>query len=167
MENVDFEKVYTVKIINVKDQKISETNFKKILHNILPCGVNLLKWKKTESSLCDQCNCNETIAHLLLECNYSAQVWTVVNRALNIEVSLKDIVLGLELKDNTNMIVSIMVYLIYKEWLTLSFDGRVRNRVLNRIYFRNELLWYSNVYSKVAKLKCLVPEIKKVSEAFA
>ena len=50
IENIDFEKVYCNKVVNIKDNKLAETNYK-ILHNILPCGENLLKWKRKDTSM--------------------------------------------------------------------------------------------------------------------
>ena len=41
--DIDFEYVYKCKIVNIRDKKLDETNFK-IMHGILPCNVNLVKW---------------------------------------------------------------------------------------------------------------------------
>ena len=53
------------KIKAVKDKKLAETNFK-ILNNILPCNRNLLKWGKSETSLCCFCQEEETISHFIV-----------------------------------------------------------------------------------------------------
>ena len=69
--NITFTDVYLRKISNIKDKKIAEFNYK-IIHNILPCGVNLLKWKKKDHDKCDICGQKETIEHLIFECTYAS-----------------------------------------------------------------------------------------------
>ena len=66
----DFEKAYLLKVLRIKDKKISEMNFK-ILHNILPCNKNLNLWKKSNSVNCTICSQEETIEHLLYSCHYA------------------------------------------------------------------------------------------------
>ncbi len=64
--DIDFKQVYKNKIINIKDNRFAEANFK-IIHRILPCGVNLHKWKKKTDNKCDVCDNKESIEHLF-EC---------------------------------------------------------------------------------------------------
>ena len=70
----NFNQIYTIKVKNIKDYKLAETNFK-ILHYILPCAANLVNWKKSLSNKCSVCNEVETIEHLLFHCNYAQHIW--------------------------------------------------------------------------------------------
>ena len=71
---INFKTVYTNKVAKIKDIKLAETNLK-ILHNILPCGENLVKWKKVESPECSICHHIESVTHLIYECEYSRQIY--------------------------------------------------------------------------------------------
>ena len=52
MEN-DNDALYT-KICNSKENKLKEFYFK-IIHGILPCNVNLARWRVRIRNLCDVC----------------------------------------------------------------------------------------------------------------
>ena len=62
--------------------------------------------------------------------------------------TLSDIVLGQNISQNINMIISIVVYLIYKEWLLLSMEERGRTANVCWMFYKRELQWYSNVYKQ-------------------
>lgn len=89
-EKLDFKHVYCKKVVEIKDVKLAETNYK-VLQNILPCGENLFKWKKRDSALCPICNVKENVMHLIYECNYANKIWTFVKNVLNEDLKLKDI----------------------------------------------------------------------------
>ena len=69
IDKEELDKEYTLKIVHIKDKKISEINFK-ILHNILPCNKNVLSWKKSNSKYCTVCSQEKRIEHLLYNCGY-------------------------------------------------------------------------------------------------
>ena len=54
--------------------------------------------------------------------------------------------------------------MIYKEWLTLSLDGKERKNNPNLRYFVTELKWYKKIYEKVDILKKYTPSIKCLLE---
>ena len=60
---------------------MKEFNFK-MLHGILSCGANLHKWKIRNSSVCDVCDQDQTIIHLLFECKHVERLWTSVGEVL-------------------------------------------------------------------------------------
>jgi hypothetical protein len=122
IEKEDLDKAYTLKIVHIKDKKISEMNFK-ILHNILPCNKNLLSWKKSNSKYCTVCSQEETIEHLLYNCEYAQSIWKDVKVSMNIEISLIDIICGINLDKTTSFIISLIAFLIYKDWLITSLNN--------------------------------------------
>ena len=79
-----------MKMINIKDKKIAEFNYK-VLHNILPCNVNLVRWKKAENKKCMFCKEDEDIPHLLFNCMYAQTIWKKLKNDCNFNVSLEDI----------------------------------------------------------------------------
>ena len=138
--------IYTDKIIGIKDNKLAETNYK-ILYKILPCGVNLKKWKKKDSDICDICNKTETIQHLIYECQYAKFLWSKIEKALNTNISLLDIVFGKKSQPDMNMFISLVVYLIYKEWITYSMNFDKRPTSLNMNKYTQELITYKKIYN--------------------
>ena len=51
-QNLEFSTSYQKKILDIKENKLAEFNYK-VLHNILPCGVNLNMWRIIETKKCD------------------------------------------------------------------------------------------------------------------
>ena len=66
--------VFVSRVHQEREKKLKEFDFK-VLHGILPCGVNFKKWKITNSNICDVCDAEQTIAHLLFECEYISGLW--------------------------------------------------------------------------------------------
>ena len=150
-KEIDFERVYYKKVVEIKDLKLAETNYK-LLHNILPCGENLRKWRKRPNAICDICGAHDTVCHLIFECIYAREIWDFVHHILDSEINLFDIVCGTDISNHNNFIISVFVYLIYKEWLVLSLDNKVRKQQVCWSYYKNELNWRSKVYSNVNTL---------------
>ena len=67
--DIDERTVFVRRVCQEREKKLKEFNFK-VLHGILPCGVNLKKWKIRNTNICDVCDEEQTIAHLLFECEY-------------------------------------------------------------------------------------------------
>ena len=57
-----------------------------MLHGISSCGANLHKWKIRNSSVCDVCDQDQTIVHLLFECKHVERLWTGVGEALGMNI---------------------------------------------------------------------------------
>ena len=128
-DNIDFKSVYTNKISTLKDKKIAEFNFK-VLHQILPCNVNLFRWKKKMSDLCEICNIPETIQHELYHCKKVRNLWQELNTILNTNISIEDIVLGLNIGKTDNFVLSLIAFLVYKDWLLKSLNNENQNNTL-------------------------------------
>ena len=120
-ENTDFDNVYKNKIKSVKENKLAETNFK-ILHGILPCGVNLKRWRISNSDKCTICNDVENISHPIYQCIYAKCIWEKISQLMGITICLEDIIFGERLSDEVNFVVSLITFIIYKDWLILSLE---------------------------------------------
>lgn len=141
-------KSYVKKVKLIKDKKLSETNFK-ILNNILPCNRNLYKWGKRDTVLCDICQEEETISHLLYYCRYAQTVWSVINQVFGNEygdISHDNVIFGVDLDMSLNYVISIVVYYIYRDWLVCSLENKVRKQRVSVKYFKNYLTHRQNVY---------------------
>ncbi len=160
----DLKKVCLKKIVQIKDLKLAETNFK-ILHNTLPCGDNLLKWKKKNTSNCSICHVRESIAHLICDCVYAQQIWTVFTNVFEIDINLEDIVFGQNMTCEMNLMISLTVYLLYKEWLESSFEDKVRCANVNWRKYHSELKWYLKIYSEIDSMKMHITNIRKFMES--
>ena len=98
-ETINFKTMYLENIYFIKDKKLSEFNFK-MMNYILPCNVNLYHWKKSITKMCNICNREESIEHLLYQCNYAQSIWNDFSRITGIAITLKSIITGYNL-DNT------------------------------------------------------------------
>ena len=148
MNDIDFQYVYETKVKCVKDKKLAEFNFK-LLQNILPCNVNLVKWKKHESKLCDLCGIEEDIKHLLYTCDFAKGIWTEFTKVSGIDIELQDIVLGVRLDSTNTFIVSMFAYLIYKDWLIHSLNSSPRSRHASLMLMKSDLKYRSSIYSTI------------------
>ena len=63
---------FTKKVAFAKEIKLKEFNFK-VLHFILPCYLNLMRWK-----IRDICAETQTIEQLLYMCVYVRHLWQIV-----------------------------------------------------------------------------------------
>ena len=145
------------KVLNIKDKKLAETNFK-ILYNVLPCGYNLKRWKKIQSDKCSICNASETILHLLYYCKYAQEIWSEIEDALDTEIKVDDIFLGHE-NDIINHIYSFILYYIYKDWLILSLEQKKRNTSPNTRLLKYDLERQCAIYKSTK-----TPVLKQTGE---
>ena len=90
---IDERTVFTRRICCEKEKKLKEFNFE-MLHGILSCGANLHKWKIRNSSVCDVCDQDQTIIHLLFECKHVERLWTSVGEALGMNITQDSIMCG-------------------------------------------------------------------------
>mgnify|MGYP000527767340 FL=1 len=89
-----WENVYIAKIKEIYEKRISEFNYK-LLHGILNNNVCVSKWNKTVSPLCEVCNVNEDIKHLLYDCKIVKHIWERISIYLKFDVTWKIVVLCL------------------------------------------------------------------------
>ena len=135
---------FTKKIKLEKEIKLKEFNFK-LLHGILPCNRNLEKWKLKSNDQCDVCSLPQTIEHLLYDCTYVKPLWKLIEKYLGVNIGYKQI-LGLDNLFKEDAIVTIICFLIYKEWLVLSLENKKRNRHISMSYYKGELVLRTEIY---------------------
>ena len=164
--DITFKDVYFRKISNIKDKKIAEVNYK-IIHNILPCGVNLLKWKKKDNDKCEICGNKETIEHLIFECPYASTLWSKLQDTFNIKLELQNILFGIAMQPYMTMITSLLAYLIYKEWVNLSLHNKTREITPSFTRYANELEYCRLVYINIQKLSQYNTYIEQLVSSFS
>ena len=131
--------------------KLKEFNFK-LLHGCLPCHRNLMKWNIKDNDHCDVCGESQTLEHLLYECCYVPPLWHTVEVVFNTDITYRRI-LGIAEDFDYDRRATILCFLIYKEWLLLSLEGKKRNSVTALEYFKCELTLRQRIYEKCECIK--------------
>ena len=133
---------------------MKEFNFK-LLHGILSCGTNIHKWKIRNSSVCDVCDQIQTIIHLLFECKHVGlhdveRLWRSVGEALGMNITQDSIICGCMDGNfySNNTVITLICFLIYKDWLIRSLDNKKRSVDFNRELFKCELKLRMAIYEK-------------------
>ena len=144
LPNCDETSLFTTKVINEKEVKLREFNFK-LLHGILPCNKNLKRWKLKGNDMCDVCNNQQSIEHLLFDCQYVKSLWQKVNSIFNVDISFQQI-LGYDSYLHVNNVITIVCFLIYKDWLLKSLVNKKRDESPNIEYFRSEIALRLKIY---------------------
>ena len=144
----DLDNIFRFKVSREKEIKLKEFNFK-VLHGILPCNKNLQKWRIKLSDKCDVCDMSQSIQHLLVDCQYVKPLWCKVDNLFNIRVTFP-IILGVE-SSKYNNVLTVISFLIYKEWLLASLAQKSRPRSTNLIFFKEELSFRIAIYLKCKK----------------
>ena len=137
---------FTKNVSQENEIKLKEFNFK-VLHGILPCNRNLMRWQIRQYDSCDVCGETQTIKHLLYDCSYVKPLWHIVNVVYGTNVNFKQI-LGLDEMFDHNAVTTIICFVIYKEWLLLSLDNKKRSPVIALAYFKNELNIRIEIYER-------------------
>ena len=137
------------KIFQEKEIKLKEFNFK-MLHGILPCNSNLYKWNLKDTDICDVCNSPQTIRHLLHDCKYVHVLWQKAGSYFDIDITF-EMIAGSQRRCQYNNILTIISFLIYKDWLTLSVEGLKRCYPINLNKFKAELLLRARIYRNCKK----------------
>ena len=109
------------KIVLEKEIRLKEFNFK-MLHGMLSCKKNLKQWRIKTDDDCDVCKEQQTIKHLLWDCPYVKPLWEIVGDVCGFEISF-DRILGTEDCNGYDYVLTLISFLIYKEWLLLSLEG--------------------------------------------
>ena len=149
--DMDFMQVYKKKIVKMCDRKLAEFNFK-VIHNILPCNVNLVRWKKKDIKQCSICGVDEDIVHLLFDCQFAKNIWHDLKYRTDIQVVAEDVIIGNNLSESHNILVTIIAYQIYKHWLLESFNG-VKRQVCTLQSFIPDLKNKYDIYLCAKKYK--------------
>jgi len=158
IDNADISLVFTRKIELVKEIKLREFNFK-IIHGILPCNLNLYRWKIRISNECDVCKESQSIEHLLYNCYYVKPLWDVIEKVFNIDVNFERI-LGIANDRKCDSLVTLISFLIYKDWLLLSLDDKCRGKLLNIDFFIQELSIRLDIYKLCNRIS--IKEIEEI-----
>ena len=147
--DIDEATIFVRRVCQEKEKKLKEFNFK-VLHGIMPCGVNLKKWKIRNTSSCDVCDKEQTIVHLLFECEYISGLWAKVKQALDTDSVCGSVICGTldGNYQNNNIVITLVSFLIYKDWLLHSLDNKKRPSLFNMEIFKSELQLRMKIYEK-------------------
>ena len=142
--------------------KLKEFNFK-VVHDILPCNVNLVRWRKGESVSCDICECRHTIEHLLFSCHRATYIWNLVKNVYNIDVLYINLKCGFSnIESQTSHMICLLAFLLYKEWLLHSLSKKERSVHFPFQFYINELLLRDKIYKTCGKDINLLPMIESL-----
>ncbi len=150
--------IYNQKICNIKIAKLKEFNFK-LLHNIVPCGQKLHKWKQSVDEKCF-CGKYESVKHMLYECDRISELWNNVSLILKCNIQWKNIICGWPSYDITSKIEiliyisSIIAYTIFKENMFCKYNDvhfrevNIKLRVVQNLLLHWYILFEKNVINK-------------------
>ena len=139
--------------------KLREFSFK-VMYGILACNSNLKKWRIKESYVCDICNSKQTIEHLLFECHRAVNLWNLFEDAYQITMNFSNIVCGFKDYDLVfNQVVTLLSYLLYKEWLLKSVEYKARCLDFPYRFYISELKLRQQIYFKIGLVLPLDPII--------
>ena len=106
-----------------KERKLSNFMYK-FIHDILPHGLNLYRWKITQTSLCTICMMTNDIFHMFIMCQRVKLFWRefqsflLHNFHFRVEITMKTLLCGLTNQDkNVNLLLIIAMFTIYKSWM--------------------------------------------------
>ncbi len=142
---IDWTIVYVNKYRFQFQVKFADFNFK-MINNILPTKLNLLRWKKVENANCIYCNAEvHDCKHMLWDCKILTTLWQKVANVLGVNITWKNIVLGVKDERNINAIISMICYIIYKKYLA---DKDIQNDQINLFdYIISNIRSYFSIYT--------------------
>ena len=143
-ENFDFSLFYKNKLKNMHIAKIKEFLFK-IIHNICICKVLLFRWKLATSKLCLYCSHDQSLKHLIWDCNNSKEFWNSIGQILNINISFQLLIIGGKDKPMNN-VLSVLTYLIHKKFV-LDNEGLLPKSTSLSNFIKNELRSKIEIYN--------------------
>ena len=143
-DDINFDRIYIKNFCHIKDKKLAEFKFK-VIHGILPCNVNLHKWKIRNTKACSICGHDESVEHLLYNCQYAVKIWNEFNTSTGLKVDLHDVILTHNDNDS-NFVICLVAYLMYKEWLMKSLDDNVRSNTPSMDNFKADLEYRRKIY---------------------
>ena len=122
-----------------------------ILHGIMNNNVCVSKWNKTVSPLCEVCNVNEDIKHLLYDCKIVKHFWERISMYLKFDVTWKIVVLGFynEISEKTsflNNFLSFISFTIYKYKMKCRIQKErmceqdLRHKLKNTLFLQNVII---------------------------
>ena len=156
--NFDWESVYNQKIVNCKNIKLAEFNYK-LLNNILPCGLYVHRFDKKVSEKCFYCKQIQDSYHMLHGCDFVQTVWKKIGKIMKLDIKWKHIVIGYAKYEDTtvskhvNFILTNVAYIIFKLYtIYLGKEDQLKN--MNIVNFvKLELKRVSRVYKETTSFK--------------
>ena len=104
--------VYLNKIINIRNLKIAEFNFK-LFHQILPCKTFFCKIGVTSDNKCSWCDKVESVEHMGFSCYSIQNIWYVLSEMLVLSTN----------NIGKDWLISLVQYLILQRWV-LNQNGK-------------------------------------------
>ena len=142
--------VYCQKIINVRDNKLAEFNFK-VLNNIVPTGYYLSKWNNDIYENCEVCGETESMYHMLFACPRIYNIWALVSSGLSINVTWKHVVCGYIMCEKSakikclNLLFSVIMYAIFKNNNSCKFDKTSYKNIDVQKSVKKNIVYYKKV----------------------
>ena len=152
----EWENIYIYNLKSLRYKKFSEFKYK-ILLNILACGDRISRWNKNVSKYCIYCKCKEDISHMLYECSRIKSIWNIISNCMQLNISLKHIVLGILcenfVSENKNICIAIVSFTIYSNWYTTSINHGSYATLDIKKNITHQLSFYGEVYEKLLQGK--------------
>ena len=142
----DLTNIFRTKLVEEKEMKLREFNFK-LLHGSLPCNSNLKRWKLRTTDNCDVCQEPQSIEHLLWKCDYVKPLWSIVEKVCDFEITYGKI-LGTDDCCKQDRVLTLMSFLVYKECLLLSLEGKKRSNNTMIQFYKSELELRLRIYGQ-------------------
>ena len=117
------------------------------------------KTKQKMHSFSDE---NEDIIHMLYSCKYASKIWADFMQKTGLHVTRHTIVLGTKELKTKNVLINLIAYFIYKNWLLESLKGINRNvsHSLDNLHadlkFKMSLYQYSGWHDYVEEIATLL-----------
>ena len=116
------------------------------------------KWQEGTDPLCEICDENDTIIHLLYECNIAKRLWDVIGTNLNQRITATLVILGNK-EEGITLITSIIAFNICKYWYKCFNDNNRRSFIALKHFVMNELECRLNVNRHINKDTTLIDNL--------
>ena len=142
--------IYTQKLIEIKLPKLYEFNFK-MLHNIVPNGKILSKWKQNVKAECEFCGKIETTKHMIVECSRVKQIWECISKCVKVDIKWKHILCGFPAYHVSttinvlNYIICIIAYTILKVNSRCKFEKENYGQQILTLKLKSSAVYYKQM----------------------
>ena len=138
-EKTVWRNIYISKIKYMYEKNIAEFNYK-LLNCILNNNLNVSKWNKDVSPLCEHCMIVEDIEHLLYNCKLCENIWKKISLYIGFKVTWKILVVGfhseINIKTNRlNNLLSFICFTMYK----YKMKCRLKKETMSMVSFQNKI----------------------------
>ena len=98
---------------------------------------------------------------MLFKCRFATNIWNDFNNIMDLNVNLESVILGTGLCNVYNHVISLITYMIYKEWLKESYENIMRPKNSCIKMFLSDLEYKANVYkhTKWTNVNIVINEI--------